>query len=229
MCTRASTRAILLAAFAISALNAGQAGADPVTFSGVFGGATRFALVDQQLTLNFPTFSIALDVAPQLQPGVCRNGCGDGTAIPFTQTTGLFSGHSPASVTLGTTEADVSGTLSFVGPTEFVALNPDVPGDVLTAPVQLSGFLRVTQPGLVLFDGALMGSGTGTVVLETPLFGSQETRLGGYEFVFSGVASTPEPSTIVLLGTCLSWLAVRRKGTTARCGRAGPPTPTAGE
>lgn len=227
MCTRRSARALLLAGFAMVALTAGQAGADPVTFSGTFGGAARFALVDQQLTLNFPTFSIALDVAPQLQPGMCRSGCDNGTGISFTQTTGVFSGHSPASP--GAIDADVTGSLSFIGPTEFVSLTPDVGGDVLTAPVKLSGSLRVTQPGAVLFDGALMGSGTGTVVLETPLFGAQGTRLGGYEFVFSGVASTPEPSTIILLGTCASWLAVRRKWNGATSGRADRRIPTAAE
>ena len=220
MCTRASAKAILFAGLAMAALTAAQASADPVTFSGVFEGTTRFALVDQQLTLRFPDFSIAFDVAPQLQPGFCRE-CSNESAIPFTQTTGVFSGHSTASGALGTVDADVTGMLSFAGPTEFVALNPNIPGDVLTAPIQVSGLLRVTQPGVVLFDGALTGSGTGTVVIESPIFGPPVTRLGGYDFVFSGVASTPEPSTIVLLGTCASWLAFRRKGRAAISAPAG--------
>ncbi len=226
MCTRASARAILFAAFAMAALSAAQASADPVTFSGVFEGTTRFALVDQRLTLRFPDFSIAFDVAPQLQPGFCRE-CGDQAPIPFTQTTGVFSGHSTASGALGTVDADVTGILSFAGPTEFVTLNPDIPGDVLTAPIHLSGFLRVTQPGVLLFDGALTGSGTGTVVIESPIFGPPVTRLGGYDFVFSGVASTPEPSTIVLLGSCASWLAFRRKRRAAISAPAARHIPTA--
>jgi len=226
MCTRASSRAILFAALVMAAVTAARASADPVAFSGVFEGTTRFALVDQQLTLRFPDFSVAFDVAPQLQPGFCRE-CTDQAVIPFTQTTGVFSGHSTASGALGTVDADVTGMLSFAGPTEFFTRNPDIPGDVLTAPIQLSGFVRVMQPGVVLFDGALTGSGTGTVVLESPIFGPPVTRLGGYDFVFSGVASTPEPSTIVLLGTCASWLAFRRKGRAARSARVGRRIPTA--
>ena len=37
------------------------------------------------------------------------------------------------------------------------------------------------------------------------------TRLGGYQFAFNGLAETPEPASIILLGTGAAWLVVRRR------------------
>jgi len=210
MYTRAPTRAAVLAMALLSvALHAGRAGADPVGVSGVLSGDLRGALVQQQLELTFPDFRIAIEVEPQLNPGFCLDGCGNGTPVPFTQTTGVFSGHSTGFPGTGNIDADVTGTLSFVGPTDLVSLDP-FGGDILTSAVRVSGFLRVTQPHRILFSGTLTGSGFGTVVYENR-FGPLETRLGGYQFGIDAAAQTPEPASLVLFGAGAAWLALRRR------------------
>ena len=212
MCTRASARVAVLGMALLSiVVHASRASADPIAVSGFLFGDLRLAHVEQQLDLMFPDFKVSIAVEPQLKPGFCIVGCGNGTAVRFTQTTGLFSGHSTASPGAGTIDADVTGMLAFAGPTEFVSLRPESGGDVLTAPVQVSGFLRVTQPDLVLFDGTLFGSAFATVVYETNRFGSLDTRLGGYEFAINGAAATPEPATLATIALGLGIAACGRR------------------
>jgi hypothetical protein len=179
----------------------------PVT--GFLFGDLRGALVQQQLELTFPDFSISIGVEPQLMPGFCIDGCGTGTPVSFTQTTGPFSGHSTAFPSTGTVDADVTGVLSFVGPTEFISIDPDFGGDLLTSMVRVSGFLRVTQLSRVLFDGTLVGSGLASVSYENR-FGPLDTRLGGYQWEINAAAATPEPSSMILVSSGVAWLAVRR-------------------
>ncbi len=211
MCTRGFTTAVILPTVFISlVLCPGRAAAEPVGVSGFFGGDLRFALVVQELDLTFPDFKVSIGVEPQLKPGFCLDGCGTGTAVPFTQTTGVFSGHSTAFPSTGTIDADVTGTLQFIGPTQFVNVDPVAGGDVLTAPVEVRGFLRITQPNRILFNGTLVGSAFALVGYENR-FGPSDTRLGGYQFSIDAVADTPEPASFVLLGTGLAWLARRRR------------------
>src|SRR3954462_12217620 len=209
MCTRAFTPSIVLGmALLACVLHARPAAADPIAVSGFLQGDVRFAFVEQTLDLAFPDFTISIAVDPRLSPGFSLS-AGNGTAVPFTQTTGVFAAHSTGSAGPGTIDADVTGLLSFMGPTEFVDIDPVTGGAVLSAPVQVAGFLRVTQPGRLLFDGTIGGAGIGTVVYEPTLLTG--ARLGGFQFAFNGVATTPEPASLLLVGSGLGWVIRRRR------------------
>jgi len=211
MGTRANriVNGVLALAVVMAPLLASPANAEPVTVNGFLEGQPRFAHILEELTLSFPDFNIALSDVTHLSPGFCLV-CGTGAAVPFTQTTGSFSGHSAANPALHTIDADISGNFSFFGPTDTLDIPSDpLAGAVLTESVRWSGSLAITQANRVLFDGTVRGSGAATVTYETNPTGS--TRLGGYQFRFNGVAETPEPASIVLLGSAVAWLAVRRR------------------
>jgi hypothetical protein len=199
------------AACAAVVLHAGRAAADPVAISGFLYGQLSGAQVQEELHLAFPGFAIVLPDVAHLQPGFCIDGCGNGTPVPFTHTIGQFSTSALGIPGLATIDADVTGTLSFVGPTDVVDIGPDqFASDFLTEPIQFSGFLKVTQGTHALFNGTFAGSGTASV-LYTNRFGPSSPLLDGYQYEFTSLASTPEPTSIALLGTGVAWLAARRR------------------
>lgn len=206
-------RVVTAATFAVLALQAGRAAADPIPISGFLAGGPHFAAFEQDLRLVFPDYTLDLflvtfgGVLPS--PGFCGGGC-LGRAIPLTQTA-VFSGHSTAVPGFGTIDADVTGTLSFVGPTGVLNFPRErFAGGGVSGPVDFSGVLRVTgRTGNLLFDGTLFGSGTGSVAYNNR-FSDSDARLEGYTYQFTGVATTPEPASIVLVGGGLAWLLRRR-------------------
>ena len=209
MRTRASMAGVLALAALAVVLHAERATAEPVTVSGFLEGQPRFAHLLEELTLTFPDFSVVLSDMTHLTPNFCL-ACGTGATVPFTQSTGSFSGHSVANPALHTIDADISGNLSFTGPTDVLDISYDPPtGDILREAVQWSGSLTITQPDRVLFNGTVSGSGAALVQYEVNPTGFP--RLGGYQFAFNGLAETPEPASIVLFGMGAAWVVVRRR------------------
>ncbi len=214
MCARAFLhRTVAGITFAFLVLQAAPAAADPIPVSGFLAGGPHLAAFEQELRLVFPDytldiFGVTFGGVP-LSPGFCLAGC-LGAAIPLTQTA-VFSGHSNALPGIGLIEADVTGTLSFVGPTRVLNFPAErFSGGGVTGPVDFSGVLRVTGPtGNLLFDGTLFGSGTGAVAYNNR-FSDFDARLEGYTYQFTGVAATPEPASLVLISGGIALLVGRR-------------------
>jgi hypothetical protein len=203
-----SVRRVLVLALVALALHAGRSFADPVTVSGFLSGQPRGAQISEDLTLSFPNFNVLIFDVTHLMPGFCDECSRE--PVPFTQRTGSFSGHSVGLPVLGTVDADISGNLSFTGPTDMLDISNDpFAGAFFSEAVQWSGSLKITQPNRVLFNGKVGGSGTGSAGYANTELGN--TRLNGYQYEFSGVAVTPEPASIVLFGAGVAWLAARRR------------------
>lgn len=207
-CTDRNHRILAFSA-AVIILCASGANAEPVSITGLLDGQLRGAQVEEQLSLFFPDFTVVLPDVTHLIPGFCIE-CNTGASVPFTQTTGNFSGHATGIPALRTVDADVSGNLSFTGATETLSISHDpFDTDFLVSPVKWSGSLIIRQPNGILFNGTLSGSGVGSAVYANT--GTGDTRLDGYEFSFTGTAATPEPASLLLVGTGAVWLAMRRR------------------
>jgi hypothetical protein len=149
-----------------------------------------------------PDFSVGFDGFDALggSPGFCVDECGTGTSVPFTQTV-QFSGrdqnHFPPTI---------DGKLTFTGPTDTLVVNSAFGSENFSEPVQFSGTLHIGPPNQ--FDQMLSGSGTAFVTYETD---NGVTRLQQWQYQVNGTAVTPEPGSLILLGTGLAWLATRRR------------------
>src|SRR4051812_46600388 len=152
---------------------ASGASADPVAVSGFYTTQPFGAISSTQLTLTFPGFAVSIfdndfPSALALIPGFDVN---NNSPVSFTQHTGVFSFHSFGSPGTGTVDADVTGQLSFLGPTDIVSIT-DCPqlfgcGQVLTEPITWSAFLTIRQGSQLLFNGSLSGTGSSTALYGT--------------------------------------------------------------
>ena len=211
-------RRILGFSVAAILLCASAASAEPVSIRAFLNGKIRGAQVEDQLTLIFPDFTVLLTGDTHLIPGFCME-CSNGAMVPMTQSTGDFSGHSTAVRGFGNVDADVSGNLSFTGGTGTINISHD-PFDSASfvSLVTWSGWLVISQPNRILFNGRLTGTGAGGwTYLNT---GLGDTRLAGYSYILRGTAETPEPSSILLFASGAAWLAMRRRRQSATNGQA---------
>jgi len=189
--------------------------ADPVTVTGFLSSQPFGALASTQLILRFPDFAVLIEdqSAHFLAPGFCLDCNGP---VAFSQQTGKFTAHSKQSVANATVDADVTGHLSFSGPTNVIEV-PDCGlstcEGLIPAPVRMSGFLTVRQPGRTLFHGELSGSGTANGLYVSS--GLRGVRWDGSEFKFAGATVTPEPASMILIGTGALGVLLRRRRRTA--------------
>jgi hypothetical protein len=155
------------------------------------------------VSVTFPGFSVGFDGLNvlQLNPGFCVDECGAGTSVPFTQTV-RFDGLDQTAL------ATLSGTLRFTGPTEALVIDSPFSTTTFSDPVQFSGTLAIRRLNQVLFDGRVRGSGTGFALYDTF---EGVTRLGLNQYQVNGTAVTPEPASLILLGTGVAWLSSRRR------------------
>jgi hypothetical protein len=188
--------------------------ADPVSISGVYSTQPFGAITSPQLTLTFPDFAVNIFDNDLPNPLALVPGfdVGNNSPVSFTQSTGSFSLHSTASGP--TVEADVTGHISFSGPTVTVSVPNECPpfiscSQFFSEPITMSGTVTIQQGSHIFFRGFLKGSGTATASYSN-FPPSQFWQ--GTDYTFTGLAETPEPASIVLLGSGVVWLARRRRG-----------------
>jgi len=203
-----------LAACLVTGLASGAL-ADPVSVSGFYSTQPFGAISSNQLILTFPDFAVQIfdNDFPSALGLMPRFDVNNNSPLPFTQGTGDFALHSPASIP-NVVEADVSGQISFFGPTVTVSVPNECPpfiscSQFFSEAITMTGFVKIQQGSHVYFNGSLKGSGTATALYGT-FPPSQFWQ--GTDYTFSALAQTPEPASILLLGSGVAWLAGRRRG-----------------
>lgn len=211
MCSRSKVIGVRILAVmaAVMALAIAPASADPISFSMVLFGNGPGSAGTPHFGGVFVTssgFSAGADGVDVVQAGFCVDNCGTGTSVPFGQTV-RFDGFDRS------TSTSISGKLMFTGPTETLVIDSPFGTTSFSNPVQFSGTLAIGRPNQVLFDQMVSGSGTGNVSYETD---NGITRLQQFQFQVTGTAVTPEPASLMLLGTGVAWLMVRRRKAASR-------------
>jgi len=207
MCIRSKLIGVRILAVmaAVMAFGLAPAFADTVSLNIVLSGTGpgAFSSGFESVSITSADFSVGFDGFNAFQPpGFCFDECGTGTSVPFTQTIqfdGRNQNHFPPVI---------SGKLTFTGPTETLVIGPPLGATSFSVPVQFSGTLHIGQPNQ--FDEMISGSGTGSVAYEIePSAGV--ARLVQFQYEVNGTAVTPEPASLILLGTGVLWLAARRR------------------
>jgi PEP-CTERM motif-containing protein len=218
-----------LAAFVVAALLVVGVGVTPVSadsiairgsFSGDSGDPASWLFESDGLRVGFAAI---FDLSVQdffFGPAACRP-CSAGSIVDLSaRLLGLTvrTGHplNPLRATVGGVEyqnVSIASDMNFN--TGTVVLAETEPGRArFNEPMNFDGTLKIfAEGGSTLFDATILGTGSAMALYQGGFAGQPPTfGLLAFGYAFNGTASpTPEPSTLLLLGSGLVILAGRRR------------------
>jgi hypothetical protein len=164
---------------------------------------------------NFGGADFHFQVTQPLDAVVSCTPCTPGTPINLSSTVAV-SGWQPGTATI---DGQTYQSVFFSGSLNFQAGTVIAPGGdasiLLISPFtftgSLAGYADASLTGTPLFSTSLVGGGASAVALFSNEVVSTGLSLNQVDYHFDAASPTPEPSSMLLLGSGAAWLATRRR------------------